>query len=92
MAYVIQLPQELERSVVSAAKRRNISVEAYLQELVAQGLEDEAQASLPQTGKELLQRLREIGFAGSWSDRVDIPDSPVYARQLREEAQHRAEE
>jgi endonuclease YncB( thermonuclease family) len=34
-------------------------------------------------------RLRRSGLIGLWKDRKDIPDSAVYARQLREQAQNR---
>jgi hypothetical protein len=33
--------------------------------------------------------LRRSGLIGMWQDRDDIKDSAVYARQLREQAQHR---
>ncbi len=35
------------------------------------------------------RQFRELGLIGLWKDRDDIQDSSVYARQLREEAQHR---
>jgi len=35
--------------------------------------------------------LRRSGLIGMWQDRSDIEDSSVYARQLREQAQRRAE-
>ncbi|MCW5935345.1 MAG: hypothetical protein KIT45_13785 [Fimbriimonadia bacterium] len=43
----------------------------------------------PLTGKELLQYLIQIGFVGEWSDRLDIPDSAEYSRQLRHQAEMR---
>lgn len=36
-----------------------------------------------------VRQFRELGLIGLWQDRNDIQDSSVYARQLREEAQHR---
>ena len=33
--------------------------------------------------------LRRSGLIGLWKDREDIKDSAAYARQLREQAQHR---
>jgi len=33
--------------------------------------------------------FRKLGLIGLWKDRLDIADSSVYARQLREEAQQR---
>ena len=36
-----------------------------------------------------VHQFRELGLIGLWKDRADIEDSSVYARQLREEAQHR---
>ena len=34
-------------------------------------------------------RFRQSGLIGIWKDRDDIQNSSVYARQLREQAQHR---
>jgi len=36
--------------------------------------------------------LRRSGLIGMWQDRADITDGSVYARQLREKAQHREDE
>ena len=36
-----------------------------------------------------VRQFRELGLIGLWKDRTDIEDSSIYARQLREEAQHR---
>jgi len=33
-------------------------------------------------------QFRKSGLIGIWKDRNDMPDSPDYARQLREEAEH----
>lgn len=33
--------------------------------------------------------FKKSGLIGMWKDRDDIQDSSVYARQLREQAQHR---
>ena len=48
------------------------------------------------TSAESLQRPRltarqllNSGLIGLWKDRTDIADSSIYARQLREQAQHR---
>ncbi len=38
-----------------------------------------------------VERLRRSGLIGIWRDRSDIQDSSEYARQLREQAQRRAE-
>ncbi|MBI4770642.1 MAG: hypothetical protein HY784_09620 [Chloroflexi bacterium] len=35
------------------------------------------------------RRMRASGLIGIWKERTDIGESSVYARQLREEAQHR---
>lgn len=35
------------------------------------------------------RKLLEMGLVGMWKDRGDIDDSAVYARNLREQAQHR---
>ena len=34
-------------------------------------------------------QLRRSGLIGLWKDRIDIEDSSVYARRLREQAQQR---
>jgi len=49
---------------------------------------------LPQPTKRKRPRLtvgefKKSGLIGMWKDRDDIQDSSVYARQLREQAQHR---
>jgi hypothetical protein len=36
-------------------------------------------------------QLRRSGLIGLWEDRDDIEDSSVYARRLREQAEHRGE-
>ncbi len=36
-----------------------------------------------------VRQFRKLGLIGLWKDRDDIQDSSVYARQLREETQHR---
>jgi hypothetical protein len=36
-------------------------------------------------------RLRSSPLAGLWEDRSDLPESPEYARSLREQAQERHE-
>lgn len=38
-----------------------------------------------------VKQLRQSGLIGLWQDRNDIQDSPVYARQLREQAQNRGD-
>ncbi len=44
----------------------------------------------PQRKKRLTaRRLLNSGLIGLWKDRIDITDSAVYARQLREQAQKR---
>jgi hypothetical protein len=35
------------------------------------------------------RQLLESGLVGIWKDRTDIPDSPTFARELRERAQKR---
>lgn len=43
----------------------------------------------PETGRELLEVLRQSGIVGIWHNRRDISDSQEYARRLRETAQER---
>jgi len=43
----------------------------------------------PLQGHVTADRLRRSGLIGLWRDRMDITDSAVYARQLREQAQNR---
>ncbi|NKQ35774.1 MAG: hypothetical protein HF973_09190 [Chloroflexi bacterium] len=38
-----------------------------------------------------VKQLRQSGLIGLWQDRNDVQDSPVYARQLREQAQNRGD-
>ena len=40
-------------------------------------------------GRLTVGQLRQSGLIGLWEDRADIGDSSAYARQLREQAQHR---
>lgn len=35
------------------------------------------------------RQLLESGLVGLWKDRTDFPDSPAFARELRERAQKR---
>lgn len=44
------------------------------------------------TGADLLQTLTEIGFIGQWADRTDLPDSPDYVRQMRQQIESRLED
>ncbi len=46
-------------------------------------------SSTPVQGHVTADRLRCSGLIGLWKDRMDIADSAVYARQLRERAQSR---
>jgi hypothetical protein len=41
------------------------------------------------TGATLLAYLTAIGFVGQWADRTDLPDSPDYVRQLRQQIAQR---
>ena len=43
----------------------------------------------PEQGHLTADRLRRSGLIGLWKDRMDITDSAVYARRLREQAQNR---
>jgi len=35
------------------------------------------------------RQLLDSGIVGLWKDRTDIPDSPIFARELRDRAQRR---
>jgi len=46
-------------------------------------------SSTPVQGHVTADRLCRSGLIGLWKDRMDITDSAIYARQLREQAQSR---
>lgn len=52
------------------------------------GFKDEGEVELPSTAESLLQS----GLIGLWKDRRDIKESETFARQLRQQAQHRRPE
>jgi hypothetical protein len=49
----------------------------------------EAEAPPQDTGAALLAYLTAIGFVGQWTDRTDLPDSPDYVRELRQQIAQR---
>jgi hypothetical protein len=49
----------------------------------------EAEAPPKDTGAALLAYLTAIGFVGQWTDRTDLPDSPDYVRELRQQITQR---
>jgi hypothetical protein len=48
-----------------------------------------AEANSPRRRTITARQLRQSDLIGLWKDRGDIQDSVIYARQLREQAQHR---
>ena len=44
------------------------------------------------TGSALWEHLNQIGFFGQWADRADLPDSPDYVRQQRQQIETRHDE
>jgi hypothetical protein len=43
----------------------------------------------PVLGLRIVEQLKADGFIGLWSRRRNLPESPVFARRLREEAERR---
>ncbi|MFN4033480.1 MAG: hypothetical protein ACK4ME_07645 [Fimbriimonadales bacterium] len=49
-------------------------------------------APATRTGNALWEYLNQIGFFGQWADRTDLPDSPDYVRQQRQQIETRRHE
>jgi hypothetical protein len=89
MTLTLDLPPELEARLNSEAARRGLSPAECALEVLDVAMPD---PSSPATPAEAVAEWEREGVIGIWSDRTDIPDSPEYARQLRQQAEQRASE
>lgn len=79
----LDLPTELENELLAEATRLKLPLTEYIVRVLSfRPLPQDA----PKTGAELVAYWEKAGVIGS---RSDISDSQVYARQLRQEAEHR---
>ena len=86
MSIVVNLPDELERTIAAKA---GMTVSDYVADRLAKATSvtatGETKARL--SGAALVQRWRDLGLIGY---RPDITDPEAHSRRLREEAQRRA--
>jgi hypothetical protein len=89
MSIVINLPDELERTIAAEAVKAGMTVSDYVADRLAKTTtvtaNGETKARL--SGAALVQRWRDLGLIGY---RSDITDPEAHSRRLREDAQRRA--
>jgi hypothetical protein len=81
MSITIDLPQELLSELSTEAERLGLSLSDYVVRMLSL-----ARGKRPKLGAELIEYWQSEGLIGS---RTDVTDSQEYARQLREQAEHR---
>lgn len=89
MTLSLDLPPDLEARLNSEATRRHLSPAQCILEVLDTAMPG---APSPATPAELVDYCEREGVLGIWADRTDIPDSPEYARQLRHQAEQRADD
>lgn len=89
MSIVVNLPDELERTIAAEAAKAGMTVSDYVADRLAKAAGGTVAGETKQrlSGAALVQRWRELGLIGY---RSDITDPEAYSRRLREEAQRRA--
>ena len=99
MTLTLELTSEQEKQLRSEAQRQGIDTRTYALALLTQRgaatehADSEETSELPLPGS--LTPSEIVAYwekKGVLKPRPDLPDSPVYARQLREEAQNRVRE
>lgn len=83
MTLTLELPKELEQELTAEARVLGLPLSQYALSLLFSRQKGQIN---PQSGAELVAYWEEADLIGSWPD---IPDSPVYARRLREQAETR---
>jgi hypothetical protein len=89
LTLTLELPPDLEARLCAEAARRGVSPAECVLEVLDATMPD---APTPASPAELVDYWEREGVLGIWSDRTDMPDSPEYARQLRQQAEQRTEE
>ena len=89
MSIVVNLPDEIERTIAAEASKAGMTVSDYVADRLAKAAGGTPASETQQrlSGAALVQRWRELGLIGY---RSDITDPEAHARRLREEAQRRA--
>ena len=88
MSIVVNLPAELENAIAAEAAKAGMTVSDYVAGRLAQGTTTNGSHGSKRrlTGRELVQRWKELGLIGY---RTDITDPEAHSRRLREAAQRR---
>lgn len=81
MTLTLDLPSELEARIVTEAQKQGVEPAEYVMQVVDRSTPGRAALT---KGEELVAYWEREGVLGAWADRDDLPDSPEYARQLRE--------
>jgi hypothetical protein len=93
MTLLLELTPEVEDTLRAEASRRGLPVEKYALEALVTGMSAGAEHgpdnNLPQTGAEALAYWKREGVMGLFADR---PDTPEFARELRHQAETRAQQ
>ena len=89
MSIVVNLPDELERTIAAEAAKAGMTVSDYVADRLAKAAGGAMTGETKQrlSGAALVQRWKELGLIGY---RSDITDPEAHSRRLREEAQRRA--
>jgi len=85
VSIVINLPNELERTIAAEAAKAGMTVSDYVADRLAKATAVTAtgETKVRLTGAALVQRWRDTGLIGY---RSDITDPDAHSRRLREEA------
>ncbi len=85
----LDLPPNLQARINEGAARQSLSPEAHALEVLETAT---SPPPPPGSGADLVDYWEREGVLGIWADRTDIPDSPEYARELRQLAERRTPE
>jgi hypothetical protein len=83
MTIAIDLPQELEKKLSAEASKHGLPLADYVLQVLSNGGKGSRDAG---NGADLVSYWQDEGLVGS---RLDIDDSQLRARSLREEAERR---
>jgi len=89
MSIVVNLPDELGRTIAAEAAKAGMTVSDYVADRLAKATAGTAtgETKVRLIGAALVQRWRDLGLIGY---RSDITDPEAHSRRLREEALRRA--
>ena len=83
MSLTLDLPEDLESELQTGAAQLGLSLPEYVLRVLSTSL---AVCDKPKTGAELVEYWQTQGLVGT---RSDVIDSPVRAREIRQEAERR---